>query len=285
MRFDKIVIVGSGKIACDIVGLLSKEIFLTNLVVIESKRNSLSFLEKICIRKGVRYIYLLDTDKLEKCLKIETLNNQSVLIISANNQHIFSKELLINSKFEVINFHYSYLPNYRGMNIPTWVIYNQEPYTGITWHYVTEIIDAGEIIARKKIFLTDDITAFDVTRLGMKLGIETFKEFVFDLLEEHIDGIKINEGELGTFYSNNKLPENGYLKLNESCANIYKILRCYDYGKGNILLPLTVAYKDREYYVKHYEKISNDCTSNESINDIVIKGNEFSLKITIAEKK
>lgn len=43
MRFDKIVIVGSGKIACDIIQILIKRIDLTKITVIESKNSSLSF--------------------------------------------------------------------------------------------------------------------------------------------------------------------------------------------------------------------------------------------------
>lgn len=283
MRFDKIVIVGSGKIACDIIQILIKRIDLTKITVIESKNSSLSFLESICKNKGIRFFSPIDMNIIEEYLIFEAKEKLSVLVISANNRHIFSKKILTCSNFEVINFHYSYLPNYRGMNIPTWVIYNRESYTGVTWHYVTDIIDGGKIISRKKFFLTDDITAFDVTYQGMKLGIEAFKEFIFDFLEKKIEGIEIREDELGAIYFNNELPGNGYINLNDSCDNIYKLLRCYDYGKINVLQPLNIVYCNRKYYVKNYKKLTDKYTSNKRDNEIVIKGNMFDLKITIEE--
>lgn len=283
LRFDKIAIVGSGTISCEIVQVLIPEIDLKKLVVLELKENTLSFLEKICKKKGIHYISLLETNKLEECLISETIENPHVLVISANNRHIFSKKILSLPDFEVINFHYSYLPNYRGMNIPTWVIYNQEPYTGITWHYVTKIIDGGRIIARKKISLADDTTAFDVTYQGMKLGIEAFKGFIFELLKKPIEGVEISEGELGAIYLNNEIPENGCLNLNDSFDNVYKLLRCFDYGKSGVLRPLTVENNGREYYVRGYKKISSERDYNKQKNEIIVYGKMFNLVITIAE--
>ena len=61
-------------------------------------------------------------------------NKGEVLIISANNEYIFPAELVKLENVTIINFHYSLLPLYRGVNIPTWVIYNEEKYTGVTWH-------------------------------------------------------------------------------------------------------------------------------------------------------
>ena len=281
MRFNKIVIVGSGKIACDIVQILRKEIDLTKITVIESKNSSLSFLESICKNKGIQFFSPINTIIIEEYLILEAKENLSILVISANNRHVFTKRILMCSRIEIINFHYSYLPNYRGMNIPTWVIYNQEPYTGITWHYVTDIIDGGRIISRKKIFLTDDMTAFDVTYQGMRLGVETFKGFIFELLEKTIEGIEINESELGCVYLSDILPENGYININDSYDNIYKLLRCFDYGKSRILPPLKIIHCNRKYCVKRYKKITNGYASSKFDNEIIVKGKRFDLKITI----
>ena len=281
MRFNKIVIIGSGKIACDIVQILIKEIDLTKIAVIESRNSDLSFLESICKRKGIHFFSPINMNIIEKYLISEAEMNSKILVISANNRYIFSNSILMRSNFEVINFHYSYLPNYRGMNIPTWVIYNRESYTGITWHYVTNVIDGGRIISRRKIFLTDDMTALDVTRQGMELGVETFKEFIFNLLERTVEGIEINKDELGVIYLDGILPENGYVNLNDSCDNIYKLLRCFDYGKSMVLRPLNIVYCNREYCVKSYKKVTHKCDFNKLDNEIIVEGEKFDLKIKI----
>ena len=225
MRFDKVIILGSGKIACDVVtylnGILEKNI----LYVLEILSNPLSSLSKISNKYGISYSNNCKENDIEQF--IDNIGGAQKLIISANNQHIFSGVFLAHKNIEVINFHYSYLPEYRGMNIPTWVIYNNEDYTGVTWHYVTQNIDSGDIISQKRIKINDDSTAFELTYLGMKLGIELFKSFIIDLLNFPIAGDRIYRR--GKLYLQHMVPDNGYLDVRLPIEDIYKLLRCFDY--------------------------------------------------------
>ncbi len=52
---------------------------------------------------------------------------------------------------EGYNIHYSYLPYYKGRHPTFWATINDEMHVGITIHKVTEQIDYGEIISRKKV--------------------------------------------------------------------------------------------------------------------------------------
>lgn len=53
------------------------------------------------------------------------------LVISANNSVIIPSEICESNTVEIINFHYSFLPDYKGVNIPSWVIFNREELHGI----------------------------------------------------------------------------------------------------------------------------------------------------------
>ena len=148
MYFYNIIIIGSCKIACDCVVFLHRNnIFLD---VIESKISNVSMLRMICKKNEIMYECCEEAAKIKKILLEKIQKVHATLIISANNEYIFSKEIVDRTNVTIINFHYSYLPDYRGMNIPTWVIFNNEKYTGITWHYVNSSVDAGEIIIQKK---------------------------------------------------------------------------------------------------------------------------------------
>ncbi|MBN2144450.1 MAG: bifunctional UDP-4-amino-4-deoxy-L-arabinose formyltransferase/UDP-glucuronic acid oxidase ArnA [Candidatus Aureabacteria bacterium] len=57
-----------------------------------------------------------------------------------------------------LNLHGSYLPKYRGRCPVNWVLINGETQTGITLHYMTPRPDDGDIVAQKKIALTQDDT-------------------------------------------------------------------------------------------------------------------------------
>ena len=51
--------------------------------------------------------------------------------------------------------HPSLLPKYRGPNPYAQVLFNNEKYTGVTFHFVTEDFDKGPILMQKKIKILD----------------------------------------------------------------------------------------------------------------------------------
>ena len=58
-----------------------------------------------------------------------------------------------------INLHGSLLPKYRGRSPINWVLVNGETSTGVTLHYMTARPDDGDIIAQKKIPISEKDTA------------------------------------------------------------------------------------------------------------------------------
>ncbi len=255
MRFEKVIIIGSGKIACDCVEILkSKSIALE---VIESKYSTVSMLQRTCIRNAVQYCMLKVKELLETELSKKLAEEQAVLVVSANNEFIFPKAITDLPHVTIINFHYAYLPDYRGMNIPTWVIYNEEPYTGVTWHYVNASIDAGEIIIQKKIPLKGNETAFEIVRRGMALGRITFNEMIDALLEEDVIGGKNQNGK--HYYTRKQLPDNGILNAHCSADYAKKLLRAFDYKGINIFPKLKIRLPDSTIYsIERYRVWQDD---------------------------
>lgn len=77
-----------------------------------------------------------------KSLDIDILINQS--------QSILKMKLLNTPRIGVLNRHNALLPKNRGRLTPFWVLFRQESETGVSIHFVTEKLDAGEIIIQKK---------------------------------------------------------------------------------------------------------------------------------------
>lgn len=69
--------------------------------------------------------------------------------IAASYRKIIPKAIMEIPRF-FINVHPSLLPKYRGANPIYWVIKNKDSHTGVTFHFLTEGIDAGNIILQKK---------------------------------------------------------------------------------------------------------------------------------------
>jgi methionyl-tRNA formyltransferase len=96
-------------------------------------------------------------------------------IICVHFPYIFPPEVLSVPKQGVLNLHPAYLPWNRGWHTPTWAIWEGTPY-GATLHFMSEEVDAGDIIHQKKVRILPDDTADSLYKRVMKLEYEVFKE-------------------------------------------------------------------------------------------------------------
>jgi len=73
----------------------------------------------------------------------------------------FSPELMAIFNY-AINYHNSFLPEYRGRNATAWSLYQGEKETGFTFHRMTDELDGGNILVQKKLSVGSDDNAFDL---------------------------------------------------------------------------------------------------------------------------
>ena len=91
-----------------------------------------------------RKIFELKTLKELKKRKIK-------LICLAGFMKILSKNFIKSFKHKILNIHPSLLPKYKGLNTHERVIKNKEKFSGCTVHLVSEKLDSGKIIIRKRV--------------------------------------------------------------------------------------------------------------------------------------
>jgi len=75
-------------------------------------------------------------------------------ICLAGFMKILSKDFIKKFNGKIINIHPSLLPKYKGLNTHHRAISNRDKFAGCTVHYVTEKIDSGKVILRKKVNVT-----------------------------------------------------------------------------------------------------------------------------------
>lgn len=73
------------------------------------------------------------------------------LICLAGYMKILSPKIVKKYAGKIINIHPSLLPKYPGLKVHERVLAAQEKESGCTVHYVTEVLDAGPILAQKKV--------------------------------------------------------------------------------------------------------------------------------------
>ncbi|NJL54646.1 hypothetical protein HC928_05220 [bacterium] len=119
-------------------------------------------------------------------------------LISAAYPQIFRTALLNVPKHGCINFHPSLLPQFRGAHPHFWAIATGAEETGVTAHFMTEDLDAGDIISRRTIPIDECYYSELYARI-----IQHTPEIVYDVERFLVDGSGKPEpqnSELATTY-------------------------------------------------------------------------------------
>jgi methionyl-tRNA formyltransferase len=128
-------------------------------------------------------------------------------------------------KFEdVIIFHESLLPKYRGFAPLTWPIINGEAETGVSMFYVASDVDAGDIIKQVRIPIEDHDTSFDLFCKTYDVYLELISWLIQKIKnKEPIEGQK-QDHSLATFGCMRTL-EDSQIDWKDSTQNIYNFIR------------------------------------------------------------
>lgn len=118
------------------------------------------------------------------------------LIVVAAYGRILPKEILDYSAFGCINVHSSLLPKYRGAAPINWAILNGERETGVTIMYMAEALDAGDIIAQRKVSILPTETAAELTARLAECGGELLAETVAKMEAGKAVRVQQNEADV-----------------------------------------------------------------------------------------
>lgn len=163
-------------------------------------------------------------DRLSKSEELEQLINlQPDLIVTAAYGQIVPNELLDVPRLRSVNVHASLLPKYRGGAPIHQAIIDGEKETGVTIMYMEEKLDAGNMIAKRAIPITDEDdtgTMFDKLSL---VGRDLLKETMPAIIAGTNDSIPQDES-LVTFASN-ITREQERIDWNKSARQIFNHVR------------------------------------------------------------
>ncbi len=101
-------------------------------------------------------------------------------IIGIHFPLIVPKVVLNLPREGVLNLHPAFLPYSRGWHNSAWAMLEKVPY-GATLHFMSEVLDGGDIVHQKQLAITPADTANSAYRRAMALELEVFKEAWPDL--------------------------------------------------------------------------------------------------------
>jgi phosphoribosylglycinamide formyltransferase 1 len=117
---------------------------------------------------------------------LQSLKKYKITFIClAGYMKIISKNILKSYRKKIINIHPSLLPKFKGLNIFSRVIKNNEKKTGCTVHYVNEKLDSGNVIAKKSFFINSNDNETILKQKTQKLEYLAFPEAIIKIFQNN----------------------------------------------------------------------------------------------------
>ena len=164
---------------------------------------------------------------------IKSLNNESLIriirenhiraAISANWKYTIPKSFLDLFECGILNFHLGNLPDYKGNATVNWSIINGEDHINGNIHKMDPVLDAGDVISRKSIPISEDVYIADILKQA-ELDVPFLYEEALNKVLIKPDSFEIKGSEQG-LRCYPRLPEDSQLNWQESATNICRLIR------------------------------------------------------------
>lgn len=151
-------------------------------------------------------------------------------LFSIANFTVVPESVLALPRRAAINFHDGPLPEYAGLNVPTWALINHETEHGISWHTMTAALDQGDILKQKRFPIAPDETAFTLNAKCYDAAIECFTELV-DELATGRNQPQVQDLQVQHYFARCRRPEGACtLDWSQPAEDIDALVRGLDYG-------------------------------------------------------
>ena len=121
------------------------------------------------------------------------------LCVVANFDQKLGRRLLSIPRYGCINYHPSLLPKYRGPHPFGHILLNEEKISGATWHFVSERIDAGDILAQRQFEIDNRDKEVDLDKKAVSVAIEMLGPLLRDIPSKRIGATPQDESQATYF--------------------------------------------------------------------------------------
>ncbi|MGH9941020.1 MAG: amino acid adenylation domain-containing protein [Pyrinomonadaceae bacterium] len=193
--------------------------------------------------RGISHIE--PTDDLRRFFSQEPFD----YLFSIVNAYILPKEILEIPRKFAINYHDAPLPRYGGTHVTSWALMNRETSHGVTWHVVSDLVDAGDILKQRCFEIVDDESAFTLNVKCYEAAIHSFAELVADLSYERVSPRKQNLDERTFFSRFKRIPTEGILSWNRSAYDLHALIRALDFGAHTNPLGVPKLLIENDFFI------------------------------------
>jgi len=195
-------------------------------------------IKKVALDKGLEIFQPENINDEESIKRIKEFSPDIILVVAYGQ--ILSRHILNIPKIGCINIHGSLLPKYRGAAPINRAIINGEKETGITFMFMKEKVDAGEIIFQEKIDILPDETCGELYYRLSDLSASSLPKLLEKIKSGKIEKI-LQDIKLVTF-ARKMNKEDGKIDWSDKGEKVYNLIRgtipypgAFTYYKGRKL--------------------------------------------------
>ena len=194
--------------------------------------------KKIALDKGLEVFQPEKINDEESIKRIKEFNPDIILVVAYGQ--ILSNHILNIPKIGCINIHGSLLPKHRGAAPINRAVINGEKETGITFIFMNEKVDAGDIIFQEKIDILPDETCGELYYRLSDLSASSLPKLLKKIKSGKIERIS-QDNKLVTF-ARKMNKEDGKIDWSDKGEKVYNLIRgtipypgAFTYYKGRKL--------------------------------------------------
>ena len=151
-------------------------------------------------------------------------------LFSVVNHAITAAEVLSLPLRGAINYHDAPLPRYAGFNATSWAILGGERTHGVTWHEMTEKVDAGRILTQHTFEIAPDDTAFTLAARCSEAAVHAFTELIEKIETGTLVPREQPAAERTYFPRQKRPPRGGLVSWEQPAEEIDALVRATTFG-------------------------------------------------------
>jgi methionyl-tRNA formyltransferase len=156
--------------------------------------------------------------------------NKVDVLLNVYLLYIIHPEILKALRFDAFNLHPGRLPEYAGLNAPSWAIYNRETKHSVTLHRIKQDIDTGSIAYSAIFPIHSDDTGLTLSMRSVNEGLILISNFLETLKNDPHSVPAIEQNSKNRhYYGKNEIPQNGYLNWSLPATEIDAFIRACNY--------------------------------------------------------
>ncbi|MFF1906128.1 amino acid adenylation domain-containing protein [Kitasatospora sp. NPDC058218] len=152
------------------------------------------------------------------------------VLLSIGNDALIPEALLACAHGTSVNYHYGPLPEYAGLNAPSWAVANRESDYAITWHRIGELVDGGDILKRIPVPVEPDETALSLGVKCDEAAVASVAELVGDIAEGREAAAPQDLAARRYFSRHTQFSAEGLIDWAREAEDIVAMVRATDHG-------------------------------------------------------